>query len=745
MTKNVELKPVTKSMLQFKNFFHPEVKACYQTFSKTPDLAQKSTYFFSKMNTAIKSKLVKANMDKMEVSLMINRGSTRRSSDITDITAVFIDCDDNKVTKKQLQALPIPPQMIVETSPGNFHAYWRIMDCDVERFKTVQKALAKSLGTDPNICDPTRVMRMPGTINWKRKKPFLAELIHIENDSKPIAIDRFIKEMKLETEVPNTLKNNAKAGSDSSTNTRPEKKMTTELYAKVKAAIAGITADERWLWLRFGMAIHSADCTERGYKLWEEWSRKSTKFDEADQRKHWNSFKANGALNIESLFWLCNREKRDKNLAFDEMSIADLFADSVKHRLCYDRVNKSWLHFSGVVWKVDQQAPFRIVRDFIDDLSQGETGNDSVKRFRSNSGQRGIVAQAELLDDFNILAQTFDSDPNLFAVKNGVIDLTTGEFRNAQASDYLRRQANVTFDSKAKCPNWLKFINSVLLDDEKLHRYLRRAIGYTMFGHANLQIFFLIIGSGGNGKGVLMRTMQTMMGEYGLSISPNLLTSAYSGNANGPSPALAKLYGTRMTACTELPTGRKLDEAFLKQYAGGDEITARQTYGDIFSFKPEGKLWISANDVPEIRAGDEAMWRRIKPIPFSRKIRGVDVDNKLEDKFKAEYSGILNWMLRGAKNFSAKGLGDCAAITELENKLRKDADSVLAWLSECCIKQENKHIQASVAYTSYTNFMRTSRRKPLSMMGFRASLIDKGFHHKKSSQCNYFKGIRLQE
>src|SRR5450830_115618 len=218
------------------------------------------------------------------------------------------------------------------------------------------------------------------------------------------------------------------------------------------------------------------------------------------------------------------------------------------------------------------------------------------------------------------------------------------------------------------------------------------------------------------------------------------------GKADGQNPvSLCHIYGTRMTVCTELPTGRKLDEAFLKQYAGGDEITARQTYGDIFSFKPEGKLWISANDVPEIRAGDEAMWRRIKPIPFSRKIRGVDVDNKLEDKFKAEYSGILNWMLRGAKNFSAKGLGDCAAITELENKLRKDADSVLAWLSECCIKQENKHIQASVAYTSYTNFMRTSRRKPLSMMGFRASLIDKGFHHKKSSQCNYFKGIRLQE
>ncbi|AMO93999.1 phage/plasmid primase, P4 family, C-terminal domain protein [Collimonas fungivorans] len=745
MSKKSKLIPITNEMRQFKKFIHPNVKACFQTFSKKSDLKKKSDYFVASWKSETRDKLVTANLDQMEVSMMINRGDGRGSKNVTDITAVFIDCDDNKMTKEKLFTLPIPPQLIVETSPGNFHAYWLIKDCSVSQFKPMQKALAASLGADLNVCDPSRVMRMPGTISWKRDKPFLAQIIHIEKDSKPIAVGSFVKKMKLEIQVPNTLsKKTNEDGDGASTYVISPKKMTSDMRAKVKAAITGINADNRWLWFRFGMAIHSADCTNRGYDLWTEWSQKSTKFDEVDQRKNWGAFKADGALNIKSLFWLANREKSDKNLALDEMSVADMFADSVKHRLRYDRDNKAWLYFSGVVWVNDAQAPLRIARDFIEDLSQGEVSNDSVKRFRSNGGLKGIVAQAELLDDFHISAEAFDKAPNLFAVKNGVIDLITGKCRKAKANDYLRRQANVEFDPDAKCPHWIEFLRSVLLGDKKLHRYLRRTMGYTMFGHANLQIFFMIIGSGGNGKGVLMRTMQTMMGEYGQSVAPNLLTSAYSGNANGPSPALARLYGARMVVCTELPTGRKLDDAFIKQYAGGDEITARQTYGGIFSFKPEGKLWISTNEVPEISASDEAMWRRIKPIPFNRKIRGKDVDENLEKKFAEEYPGILNWMLNGATDFSENGLGECAAIKELENKLRKDADSALAWRSEFCIEEEGAHTQASVAYDSYTNYMRTLRRKPLSVAAFRASLVEKGFHHKKGSQHNYFEGFRLQ-
>jgi putative DNA primase/helicase len=331
------------------------------------------------------------------------------------------------------------------------------------------------------------------------------------------------------------------------------------------------------------------------------------------------------------------------------------------------------------------------------------------------------------------------------AVKNGVINLRTGIFRPAVAEDYLRRKANVEYSEMAECTTWKTFMRSITCEDRELYKYIRRALGYTLFGNANLQLFFLAIGSGGNGKGTLMRTVQKIMGDYATSVAPNLLTSAYSGNVNGPTPALAKLYGARMVVCSELPTGRKLDDAFIKQYAGGDEITARATYGDVFSFTPEGKLWLSANEPPEIRANDEAMWRRVKPIPFNAKFEGGRRDDDIEKKFIAEYPGILMWLVRGAQDYAASGLGTCSAVERLETRMQQDADSILAWLSERCVQKVDSETQSSSAYDDYLDFMRKIRRKALSPSAFRTGLEYKGVHHKRKKNGNYYKGFCIQE
>jgi putative DNA primase/helicase len=741
----MNMKPNPNDMRRFKTFLHPNIKACYQTFSKDPKLTNRSRCIFKKLTKETNAELIKANLERMGVGMMINRGPDRNSKSITEIVAVFVDCDEQKMTVDQLLALKVKPHAIVETSPDNFHGFWLIKDCEVAQFTLVQKALARSLGTDKAVCDPSRVMRMPGTINWKPDEPFLSKLVHIDDNAERIAIDDFINQMGLEINTPAASSKKAETTSDDlPAAPKRASKLSTTMYTRIKDAIDPIPADDRWLWFRFGMAIHSADSTDRGYNLWTEWSKKSSKCNADDQRKHWNKFKANAGVSIRTLFWLANQYKRDKNWLFDEMSIAELFAETVKHNLRYDRANETWMNFSDVVWKKDPQAPFRIARKFINDLSQGEAGNDSLKRFRSTASQRNIVAQAQLMDEFSISTDAFDRDPNLFAVDNGVINIATRERRKAKPEDYLRRQAKVKFVPKSQCPNWMKFLHSVTQGDQELHAYIRRALGYTMFGHANLQHFFMVIGSGGNGKGVLMRTIKTLMGDYGQNVSPNLMTSAYRGNANAPTPALANLHGARMVICTELPTGGKLDEAFLKQYAGGDEITARHNYGQAFTFKPEGKLWLSTNEVPEIRAGDEAMWRRIKPIPFNQKFNGDDVDENLEQKFEAEFPGILRWLLIGAQDYSQNGLGSCAAVEKLEAKMRKDADSVYAWKSECCIVDADEKVQASFAFKSYSEFMRTSRRKALNHAAFRARLVEMGFKHKKSNRCNFYVGFRLQ-
>jgi Primase C terminal 2 (PriCT-2) len=58
---------------------------------------------------------------------------------------------------------------------------------------------------------------------------------------------------------------------------------------KVRDALTAISADDRDVWLRVGMALHSSGHRE----IWDDWSKTSNKFDQAAQAKTWSSFNAN--------------------------------------------------------------------------------------------------------------------------------------------------------------------------------------------------------------------------------------------------------------------------------------------------------------------------------------------------------------------------------------------------------------------------------------------------------------------
>lgn len=733
-----KLQPVVKDIRAFKQFFHSDESTCWQTFSKKPVSGFKPTTHYGKLTTPMREQLVEANMAGMNIGMLIQKSQGRRrtSEDIINITSVYADLDGKNWTVKKLKALPIPPDFIVETSLDKYHVHWKIKGCSLEQCPSVMKALAEKLGGDHAVCDLARVMRVPGTFNHKYSPPFLTKIVYQNDNVKPISIGTFIKKMKLNVKATETAASKVNVSC-----ALPDE----EMAARINASLEYVCADDRDIWMKAGMAIHSWNQSDLAYKLWTEWSKSSEKFDEAEQNKVWSKFKPGGGVNIETLFWLANRAKFTAEGNYDEMSVANLFAAIHKGTIGYDRDNRSWIGYEHIVWKHDAQAPLRLVRKMIQELSRDPANANSIKRFRTAGAMKSIVNQAELIDELKLTSCQFDTNPNLFAVQNGVIDLGAGKFRTASLSDFLLRQADVMFDESATCPLWENFMDEVTCGDRELLDFIRQALGYTLFGHADLQIFFMLVGVGSNGKGVLMRTLKKLFGKYAESVAPNLLTSAYDGSANSATPALAKLAAARFVICTELPSRRKFDEAFIKNFSGGDELTVRNTYGAVFTYKPVGALWLSTNEVPEIDAANKAMWRRIVPIPFNATFSGKDVDHKLEIKLAQEFSGILNWLMKGAHDyFAAKTLVSCSAVKELKFKLRKEADSLLAWTTDCCVKSAKAEIQSRDAYDSYKAFMRTTERKALGQPAFRAGLTQKGFEHKRTAKHNCYVGFRLR-
>ncbi|MFM0002742.1 AAA family ATPase [Paraburkholderia dipogonis] len=69
---------------------------------------------------------------------------------------------------------------------------------------------------------------------------------------------------------------------------------------RIRAALSHVPADARDTWVQMGMAV-KAELGDGGFDLWDEWSKTSGTYSEADTKAVWRSFKA-GGITIATLF-----------------------------------------------------------------------------------------------------------------------------------------------------------------------------------------------------------------------------------------------------------------------------------------------------------------------------------------------------------------------------------------------------------------------------------------------------------
>jgi putative DNA primase/helicase len=110
---------------------------------------------------------------------------------------------------------------------------------------------------------------------------------------------------------------------------------------------------------------------------------------------------------------------------------------------------------------------------------------------------------------------------------------------------------------------------------------------------------------------------------------------------------LAHLFGKRLVVASEGENGQRLAESKIKTMTGGDRISCRPLYGNLFEYVPEFKLWLATNDLPTISGMDEAIWRRIRVIEFPITIPPELQDRELADRLISELPGILQWAMQG--------------------------------------------------------------------------------------------------
>ena len=204
---------------------------------------------------------------------------------------------------------------------------------------------------------------------------------------------------------------------------------------------------------------------------------------------------------------------------------------------------------------------------------------------------------------------------------------------------------------------------------------------------------------------------------------------------------LATLQGTRFVTAMETNRGRKLDEARVKLLAGGDRVTARRLYEEYFSFEPTHHLWISGNHKPDIPEDDDAMWRRMKLIPFSVKIPKEKKDSKLPEKLMDEAEGILAWAVKGCLEWQQHGLGEPKEVSLATADYRQEMDTVEEFIEACCVMDP-------AAFELTRNLLDAYKEhtgdKAMTPKMFAKRLKQKGLVDKKTTQANGFLGLKLR-
>lgn len=118
------------------------------------------------------------------VFFMVNAGDGkgRKAGNVERVRALFVDLDGAPLGP--VEAAPLPPHCIVESSPGRWHAYWRVADCPLDRFKPLQQALAARFDADRKVCDLPRVMRLPG-FEHRKAAPYTTRVLTLDADRVP--------------------------------------------------------------------------------------------------------------------------------------------------------------------------------------------------------------------------------------------------------------------------------------------------------------------------------------------------------------------------------------------------------------------------------------------------------------------------------------------------------------------------------------------------------------------------------
>lgn len=305
------------------------------------------------------------------------------------------------------------------------------------------------------------------------------------------------------------------------------------------------------------------------------------------------------------LFKTVLRQKDKEIKKTDKDNVYERYATELTER--YDIVSyyDVFYKFNGIYYKK------------MEDIELEQLIHTELNKNISKSGR------TEILEFLKIKTQVpmseFDKDWYKIAVKNGVLNLVTGEVQTPSKSEI--NTIFIPYDYSEN-PPYSPRINQFMIDvtngDPIKMEFLYQIAGYCLLKKNLFEKFFIFQGEGGTGKSTYLNLLHKLVG--GDVNCSHVSLSDFDKDYYLVS-TLSKLLNIDddvVDAKVLEGTGR------FKSLVSGNIISARQIYREVISFVPYVTCVFSCNRLPRIMDKTSGMYRRLILVELNNKVKNPD-------------------------------------------------------------------------------------------------------------------------
>lgn len=390
--------------------------------------------------------------------------------------------------------------------------------------------------------------------------------------------------------------------------------------------------------------------------------------------------------------------------------IGTLFDEGVDRRILVFWRGNYYLWNSGVYHRLDKTELKTLIVGFLQARSLCPTPS-TVDTFILNL-HKEIMLSTRREPNTWLSDKNGDARPeNVVVADNGIILISEDgkiTLREHTSNFFSLSKVPFSYDPKAKCPRWERFIQEITLGDAGLQRLLQQWAGYTFLPNQKYQSFIVLAGEGATGKGTYARTLKNLHGTENCSeLAVRRFVDKF---------ALYSTYGKKINIVGDADSElRPKTEEVIKNWTGGDALEYEQKYGSSFFAQATAKLMILVNEFPSFTDKSTGLWRRLLVVPTDRSNKEFQ-DPNLDDKLKLELPGIFNWALEGLIDLeSSGGFIRPEPSKEAESEYRREASPASLFLQENYLYDSDipGGVGTSQLYQEYRSWCKSKGYLPL--------------------------------